>query len=221
MAEVTAGDVTRSARPPRRGRPRSQAADEAILAAALEVVAEVGYKVATLEMIAARAGVGTATIYRRYNTKSALVAAALEVSRQEFTAPHTGDVREDLARLMHQLSTGLRAGAVGRVLAAMSFMDPELVAVGWSALGQPRRAVLADVVADAITSGQLRQDLNTELFLDVLSAVPIWSELVRPGGEFSIESAHATIDLLLAGAAPAAASGGPEETREPVWPSQK
>jgi hypothetical protein len=84
----------------------------------------------------------------------------------------------------------------------MSFTDPELFEVGWSALGQPRRAVLTEVVADGIAAGQLRQDLDTGLFVDVLSAVPIWSQLVQPGGGFSIESAYATVDLLLTGAAP-------------------
>jgi AcrR family transcriptional regulator len=198
---VRARGASRAEGPRRRGRPRSPTADDAILSAALEVVAEVGYKVATLEMIASRAGVGTATIYRRYTTKSALVAAALKVSAQEFAPPRTGNVREDLARLIHQVSAGMPAASPGRVLAAMSFTDPELFEVGWSALGQPRRAVLTEVVADGIASGQLRQDLDTGLLVDVLSAVPIWSQLVRPGGGFSIESAYATVDLLLAGAA--------------------
>jgi hypothetical protein len=71
--------------------------------------------------------------------------------------------------------------------------------------------VLAEAVTDGIASGQLRQDLDTELFLDMLSAVPIWAQLVRPDGEFSIKSAYATIDLLLAGAAPPAAPRGPDE----------
>jgi AcrR family transcriptional regulator len=209
MTEVTADGGTRAEGARRPGRPRSQAADNAIHAAALDVVAEVGYKDATLEMIAARAGVSTATIYRRYATKSALVAAALQVRAQEFAAPHSGDVREDLASLIHQLSKGMRSTSPGRVLAAMSFTDPQLFEIGWCSQGQPRRAVLAEVVAGGIAGGQLRHDLDVELFLDVLSAVPIWSQLVRPGREFSIESAYATIDLLLAGAAPAA--GDPRE----------
>jgi AcrR family transcriptional regulator len=98
-------------------------------------VAEVGYKDATLEMIASRAGVSTATIYRRYTTKSALVAAALTVSAQEFAAPHPGDVREDLASLIHQLSQGMRSTSLGRVLAAMSFTDPQLFEIGWRSQG--------------------------------------------------------------------------------------
>jgi Tetracyclin repressor-like, C-terminal domain len=88
------------------------------------------------------------------------------------------------------------------VLAAMSFTDPQLFEIGWRSQGQPRRAVLAEVVAEGLAGGQLRHDLDVELFLDVLSAVPIWSQLVRPGSEFSIASAGATVDLLLAGAAP-------------------
>ncbi|HVV51295.1 MAG TPA: TetR/AcrR family transcriptional regulator [Amycolatopsis sp.] len=176
--------------------------DEAIVAAAVDVVAEVGYKVATLEMIASRAGVGTATIYRRYSTKSALIGAALKALAEEFIPPRTGDVRDDLAVLVHQVSSGMNSRPLGRVLAAMSFTEPELFELGWSTLARPRRDVLEGAVTQAISAGQLRRDLDVPLFLDVLSAVPVWSQLVRPGEDFSMETAYAVVDLLLVGAAP-------------------
>lgn len=189
-------------RPRRRGRPRSEATDDAIHAAAFEVVAEVGYKVATLEMIATRAGVGTATIYRRYPTKRALLAAALQAAAGEFVAPHTGHVVDDLAVLIYQVSAGVHAKPLGRLLAAVSFAEPELMHVAWTALAEPRRAVLKEVVVAAMADGGLRPDLDVEVVLDVLSAVPIWTQLVRPGKDFTMEAAHATVGLLIAGAGP-------------------
>jgi AcrR family transcriptional regulator len=188
--------------PRRRGRPRSESADAAIYTAAIEIVAEVGYRVATLEAIAARAGVGTATVYRRYRTKRELVAAALRVEAQRFTAPRTGDIVEDLAVLMQRLSTGVQSTPLGRLLAAMAFAEPELFDVGWHALAQPRRKVLRELVVSALEAGQLRPDLDVELFLDIVSALPIWTQLMRPGADFTLDTAHAAARLLLAGARP-------------------
>ena len=74
-----------------RGRPRSAAADAAILDAALAMFADAGYGGLTVEGVAARAGVGKATIYRRYPTKAALViAAARSLAQAEAPQPNTG-----------------------------------------------------------------------------------------------------------------------------------
>jgi AcrR family transcriptional regulator len=197
-------------RPRRRGRPRAEATDEAIHAAAIEVVAEVGYRVATLETIAVRAGVGTATIYRRYPAKRDLLAAALRAGAGEFAAPHTGDVTQDLTVLIHQVATGVNAQPLGRLLAAVSFAEPELLDLAWEVLAQPRRAVLREVIVAATESGGLRPDLDVEVFLDVLSAVPVWTQLVRPGTDFTLAAARATARLLLAGAAPVNSNKGEE-----------
>src|SRR5215212_2222443 len=81
---------------PRVGRPRSAQAHQAILEATLELVAKEGIQGASMEAIAARAGVGKTTIYRRWASKEALILAAL---REFFTEPHlidTGNLRADL-----------------------------------------------------------------------------------------------------------------------------
>ena len=62
---------------PIRGRPRSVEANDAILAAAIALVREVGYDNVTIEAIAGRAGVGKATIYRRWPSKEPLIADAI------------------------------------------------------------------------------------------------------------------------------------------------
>src|ERR1700691_1881023 len=82
---------------PGRGRPRSEAADRAILRAATELLAERGLAGMSMEEVAARAGVGKATIYRRWRSRGAL---ALDAFMAEFQAlqplPDTGTLRGDL-----------------------------------------------------------------------------------------------------------------------------
>lgn len=61
-----------------RGRPRREGADEEILAVALEMLREKGYRDLTVDAVAERASVAKTTIYRRWPTKGALIAAAIE-----------------------------------------------------------------------------------------------------------------------------------------------
>ena len=81
-----------------RGRPRSEQADRAIMAAALELLAERGLAGMSIEEVAARAGVGKATIYRRWSSKGALALDAfLAEFEQQQPLPDTGSLRGDLA----------------------------------------------------------------------------------------------------------------------------
>ena len=71
---------------PRRGRPRSEEADRAILEAALTLMARDGYARMSVDAVAAEAGVSKPTLYLRYPSKAALATAALAHVREE-TAP--------------------------------------------------------------------------------------------------------------------------------------
>ena len=78
------------------GRPRSTRSHQAMLQATLELLAEVGLEATSIEAIAARAGVGKTTIYRRYRCKEELVADAIERVRKEVVIPDTGHLESDL-----------------------------------------------------------------------------------------------------------------------------
>ena len=79
------------------GRPRSCEADAAILDAATELFCELGYDGLSIEGVAAKAGVGKTTIYRRYPTKLDLVmAASIHMGAGKLPALETGDLRADL-----------------------------------------------------------------------------------------------------------------------------
>src|SRR5690348_11593173 len=85
-----------------RGRPRSQEADRAILTATVELLAERGLAAMSIEEVAARAGVGKTTIYRRWPSKGLLALDAFVVSfRAEQPLPGTGSLRGDLLAALH------------------------------------------------------------------------------------------------------------------------
>ena len=82
-------------RPP--GRPRSERSHLAIVKAALELLVEVGYQRLTMEQVQRRAGVGKATIYRRWTSKAELVKDAIQHFSAELPLPDTGSLAEDYA----------------------------------------------------------------------------------------------------------------------------
>ena len=95
----TASGPAGARRRAQRGRPRSQEADRAILTAAVELLAERGLAAMSIEEVAARAGVGKTTIYRRWPSKGLLALDAFVASfREEQPLPDTGTLRGDLLR---------------------------------------------------------------------------------------------------------------------------
>src|SRR6476469_1608721 len=106
---------------PRRapGRPRSDAAHDAILTAAIALVREVGYDAVTMDGIAARAGVGKATVYRRWASKEALVVEALGGILRAIPVPDTGTTRGDLLALLRVALAMYGDPATGMLLSGL------------------------------------------------------------------------------------------------------
>lgn len=154
------------------GRPRSATADQAILDAAIELFIELGYDGLTMEGVAARAGVGKTTVYRRYPGKVDLVMAAAErLSRQKGPTPDTGTLRGDLlalARGFRRMLTTDAGRAIPATLAANA-RNPELALAHRSFIAQ-RRADSAAVVTRAIARGELGSEVDVDLLLDLLTA---------------------------------------------------
>jgi AcrR family transcriptional regulator len=101
MAAVLTADPVR---PSRGGRPRDPSRDGVIRAAILRLLAEVGYGALTMDAVASEAGVGKATIYRRWRTKQDLVVDTIsELNRAEATTPDTGSIEGDLRAMMRQM----------------------------------------------------------------------------------------------------------------------
>jgi AcrR family transcriptional regulator len=190
--------------PRRPGRPRSAQVERAILDAALRSLVEVGYAGTSIEGVAARAGVGKTTIYRRWSSKDALAAAALRTFNERVHLPNTGDLRADLVDLLTQFADSARSSAIGPVLErsiAASLEAPELMAIVLENLVLPRRAALAEVARQAQARGELRPDIEPTLLAEVIGATFIGS-IIFP---FEIDARSPEqrlriLDLLLHGA---------------------
>ena len=96
--------TTEMPRPSRGGRPRDPSRDGVIRAAILRLLAEVGYGALTMDAVASEAGVGKATIYRRWRTKQDLVVDTIsDLNRAEAGVPDTGSLEGDLRAMLHQM----------------------------------------------------------------------------------------------------------------------
>lgn len=112
----------------RRGRPLSSERSDHILAHVWELLQEVGYDGLRMSDVAERAGVGLATIYRRWPTKRDLVHAALSFASLPFELQCSGDARDDVRATFLAMAEGMNAGGDQSVMSYLSCMreDPEM-----------------------------------------------------------------------------------------------
>jgi AcrR family transcriptional regulator len=197
-----------------RGRPRSEEAHRAILAAVVELLPEQGLQGLTIEAVAARAGVGKTTIYRRWKTKNELIVEAIEQLRPPGAAPDTGSVAGDLSAMVALQRERLESTQLPRIVPRVlgeAMEDPELHAEIIARAVLPIRGMLAQIVERGIERGELREDLDVEAVVDVLHAVPVYKLLMSGGAMESIAAIpERVMPLLLRGvssssAAPASA----------------
>jgi len=150
--------------PPRPGRPRDPGVDRAIVRATLRALAEQGYRGMSVEGVAAAAGVGKTTIYRRYPSKEELVVAALSTIRQAAEPlPDTGSLRTDLAGMMTQAHRILARGfsLMGAVLVEEG-RNPELLELVRERILRPRRKEVMTMLKRAADRGEIRPGVDPE-----------------------------------------------------------
>lgn len=159
----------------RPGRKRDASRDEAILGATLDVLAEAGYERMTTDMVAARAGVSKATMYRRWSSKAELVVDAVESLRTEPTAapPDTGSLAGDLDGLLVPPAHG----SVSRKLEVMAGLlsmlphDEGLAGAVHRQIVQPRTAAIRVAVEREQARGGIGADRDPELLAVVVAAM--------------------------------------------------
>jgi AcrR family transcriptional regulator len=163
------------------GRPRSAQVDESIIQAVLDLLVE-GHTVEalTIEAVAARAGVGKATIYRRWPGKDALLVDAVRSLKGPPPAPTGASVREDLVRLLGAASKKPDQ----RLVRIMSCLGPEVRRSPeryrlYQGLVEPRREVMRDVLRRGIRTGELRPDLDLEVTVALLTAPVLIQRMLR------------------------------------------
>ena len=185
----------------RPGRPRSDEAHAAILQASIDLIREVGYDAVAMDAIAGRAGVGNATLYRRWSSKESLVANALEGIMTRREVPDTGTTRGDLRAVMRETvrmyqdpaTTGLLSGLV----AAMA-RSPRIATAVRTGFVQVRRDTVRTVIRRGIDRGDLHKTLDVELALDLLNGPFLLRSLLTADAVNETVSDR-IVDMLLRG----------------------
>jgi AcrR family transcriptional regulator len=202
----------------RTGRPRSEARRAAILAAAGDLMIEGGLRAATMEAIAARAGVGKATVYKWWPSRGAVALEGFMLrAADSWALPEGVSAPEGLRILVVgavRLFRDTPAGPLMRALAADAQSDPEIgQALREQWLG-PRRAVAAEIIRDGMRRGELRADLDLATALDLIFA-PVYYRLLFTHEPLDVEFAERSIEHALSGlAAPGNTQAAPVATTE-------
>ena len=187
----------------RAGRPRSEQAERAIIEAALDLFAESGPEGLCIEKVAARAGVGKATIYRRWPGKEDLLLAALAALKAPLPEPRGESVRDDLAALVEAMRTESvdpRQVRQFALLLGEGERYPRLIERYVAAVVEPRRDVFRAVLRRGIATGELREATNIEIAVDMLTGTVLARARV---GQDRQERGYArrVVDELLTGMA--------------------
>ena len=153
------------------GRPRSQAAHDAVLKAALRLVTKRGFRSVSMNEIAAEASVGKMTLYRHWPNKAALVMDALLVligSETDF--PEAVTAIESLRKQLNLQAAFFRSsrGNLIRSLVAEAQSDPELAIAFRERWLEPRREGVRQIMRAAVVEGSLRSDVDIDTAIDLL-----------------------------------------------------
>jgi AcrR family transcriptional regulator len=174
-----AGDVELEV--PRGGRPRDEAREQAILEAAIELLAEVGYEAMTIEAVAVRARSSKATIYRRWPGKAELVAEAMRRRTEPALEglPDSGSLRGDLLMLAQRMFAGINGADGGLIcgLAVAVRSDPEFGRLLAAHTHDSKLRSVAEVISRAVARGEIPPETDPNLVLQVAPGVALFHQM--------------------------------------------
>lgn len=170
--------------PARLGRKRDHSRDPEILDAALEVLAEEGYDGMTIDMVAARAKAGKATLYRRWASKGELVVDAVACMKKNDLdpdrLPDTGTLRGDLIAMVkpRTIEDAEKKTQVMAGLMSVLTRSPELAQAISQAIVQPRAEVNRILFRRAIERGEIPADCDIDAISMVTPSMAAYRTMV-------------------------------------------
>jgi AcrR family transcriptional regulator len=201
MTATTAADPDKRAP----GRPRSARAEQAIIDAVVDLLADgIAIDVLSIEAVAARAGVGKATIYRRWPSKEDLIVEAVTSLKLPLPTLAGESVRDDLLTLLRATAREADAGKRRAVMCVMPQIQRSPELHGWyQRIIEPRRECMREVLRRGIRTGELRADLDVEVVLATLAAPMILQNMVNWNPALAVDDLpERLVAAVLAGAAP-------------------
>jgi AcrR family transcriptional regulator len=187
-------------RPSRGGRPRDPSRDGVIRAAILRLLADVGYGALTMDAVASEAGVGKATIYRRWRTKQDLVVDTIsDLNRAEATPADTGSLEGDLRSMMRQM-VSMISGSTGAATLSLLSTIPHQPALAQAFHDGPLavwRQSFQEIWARAEQRGEVRPGLTNSVIAEATSALLVqrWLLTGRPVDDAFADEVLASVVL--------------------------
>ena len=186
-----------------RGRPRSERAHQAILAATMELLLDQGLRAMSMDDLARRAGVSKATIYRWWPSKERLALDALATewaSTPRADHHHAGSLRGDLLARFRPWVRQLNRKPYARVVAGLvaeAQTNPEFADLYREHFVQPRREATRELLTGALDRGEIAANTNLEVTLDLLYG-PIYHRLLHGHAPLTERFAQQVIDCVIA-----------------------
>ncbi len=181
-------------------------ADQAILQAALELLAENGYAALTMERVRERSGVGKATLYRRYGSKEELARAAIVHLNSGIPLPDdSGSLAGDFAAVAQAVLAGAeRTGALDLMPRLLSEVagDEDMHELFFTHLVAPRRRVVRAILERAKARGEVRGDVDLELAVDLVVGPMIYRVIMARGQIERLGNPVEVLETLLEGLRP-------------------
>ncbi|MEU0332831.1 TetR/AcrR family transcriptional regulator [Streptomyces sp. NPDC006193] len=191
---------------PARGRPRSEAVERAILDSVMKLLEE-GVPLAELsiERVARTAGVGKATIYRRWKDKEELFVDVVRAAEPPDPELPGTSLRDDLVVLLESLRRrGLlqRSSVILHNVYAQMKSSPRIWAAYHAGVIAPRRAAALEVLRRAQENGELRTDVDLDLVNDMFVGPMLVRSVMRPEADLPEGLAERIVDMVLEGLRP-------------------
>lgn len=182
-------------------RPRSQRTHQAVLDATNDLLREVGFAGVTIERLASRSGVSTATIYKHWPSKNAIVSEAFgRTATATLKIPGGGDPLEDLVDFAVASLTfhSIESGRVFFQLLAACSMEPSGSRYFQEYYLGPRRETILPLFTRAIDAGVIKADVEINVAIDVIFGAAIF-RLMRDATALDESTIRKTIELSVSG----------------------
>ncbi len=191
---------------PAKGRPRSEAVERAIVEGVMRLLEE-GVPLAELsiERIARTAGVGKATIYRRWSGKEELFVDVVRTAEPPDPELPGTSLRDDLVALLEQLrQRGLmtRSSALLHNVYAQMKSSPKVWTAYHATVVEPRRRRQIELLRRGQRNGELRTDVDVELMNDMFTGPMLFRTVMRPDAELPAGLSEQIVDTVLEGLRP-------------------
>ncbi|MER7562884.1 TetR/AcrR family transcriptional regulator [Streptomyces sp. NPDC097941] len=189
-----------------RGRPRSEAVERSIIEAVIKLL-EDGVPLAELsiERIARTAGVGKATIYRRWSGKEELFVDVVRTAEPPDAELPGTSMRDDLVALLEQLrQRGLmtRSSALLHSVFAQMKSSPKVWDAYHTLVVAPRRRKQIAILRRGQANGELRTDIDVELVNDLIVGPMLFRTIMQPNADLPEGLSEQIVDTVLEGLRP-------------------